>query len=240
VASFESVGNILVVAMFIVPPAAAYMLTDRLGLMVILSAGLAAASAVLGHVAAIIVPSWFGFGSTATAGMMAVAAGVLFLFAASFGPRHGVLVKFVRRRGLAWGILADDVVALLYRIEERGRVTQPNTDTLRATLLADRFSLRVVLFWLKRRKEIQSRDDGYELTNRGQIRAEDLVRAHRLWEQYLVSNAGVDTDRIHGIAERMEHFTDPRLRERLNAETDGAQIDPHGSPIPAERADDED
>jgi manganese/zinc/iron transport system permease protein len=239
VACFETVGNILVVAMFVVPPAAAFMLTDRLRSMVILSVCLAIASAVSGHVGAIVVPKWFGYGSSSTAGMMTVAAGLLFLLAASFGPRHGVLVKFVRRRTLAWGILADDVVALLYRIDERGGVTQANANALRGILLADRFSLRVVLFWLRKRKEVKSRGGAYELSDRGRVRAQDLVRSHRLWEQYLVTNVGVDTDRIHNIAERMEHFTDPRLRERLGLETDGAEIDPHGRPIPAERADEE-
>ena len=61
VAAFESVGNILVVAMFIVPPAAAYMLTDRLAQMIWLSLVIATLSAVLGHVAAVEVPSCLRF-----------------------------------------------------------------------------------------------------------------------------------------------------------------------------------
>ncbi len=77
VASFETVGNILVVAMFIVPPAAAYMLTDRLTTMLALSVVLAALAAILGHLGALVVPAWFGYHSTTTAGMMAVAAGVI-------------------------------------------------------------------------------------------------------------------------------------------------------------------
>ncbi len=56
VASFESVGNILVVAMFIVPPATAYLLTDRLGLMIGLSTGIAAIGAITGHIAAVEMP----------------------------------------------------------------------------------------------------------------------------------------------------------------------------------------
>lgn len=79
VASFESVGNILVVAMFVVPPASAFLLTDRLGLMIVISTVLAALSAVLGHVAAITVPVPFGYSSTTTAGMMSVVAGLFFL-----------------------------------------------------------------------------------------------------------------------------------------------------------------
>lgn len=81
VAAFESVGNILVVAMFIVPPATARLLTKSLRDMVIVSVLLAAASAVMGHWAAITIPAWFGYSSTTTAGMIAVVSGLGFLIA---------------------------------------------------------------------------------------------------------------------------------------------------------------
>ncbi|HEX5103373.1 MAG TPA: metal ABC transporter permease, partial [Pirellulaceae bacterium] len=184
VASFESVGNILVVAMFIVPPAAAYMLTDRLPRMIVLSVILAVSSAVLGHLGAITVPMWFGYRSTTTAGMMAVAAGLLFAAAVVFGPKHGILVKLIRRRMLAASILVEDIIALLYRIEERGGQTRASPQSLREMLLADRLSLRIALTWLRLRREIAVADDAYRLTPSGRDRARGLVRSHRLWEQY--------------------------------------------------------
>ena len=101
VASVEAVGNILVVAMLIVPAAAAYMLTDRLSVMIFLSVIIGIASAALGHLSAIMVPAIFGFGSTITAGMMALSAGVLFVVAALCGPRHGIIIKLIQRRRFA-------------------------------------------------------------------------------------------------------------------------------------------
>jgi manganese/zinc/iron transport system permease protein len=97
VASFEAVGNILVVALMIAPPAAAYLLTDRLSVMIGLSLVIGAAAAVLGHAGALAVPATFGYGSTSTAGMIAVATGVLLALAALFGPRRGVISSFVHR-----------------------------------------------------------------------------------------------------------------------------------------------
>lgn len=235
VASFETVGSILVVAMFVVPPAAAYMLTDRLSHMIWLSVLLAALSAVMGHVGALVVPAWFGFQSTTTAGMMAVAAGLLLFLAAAFGPRHGVIVRAVRRRLLSASILADDVVALLYRINERGLETPATRQCLQDVLLADRTSLQLVLFWLTRRKQIERAGDLYQLTQPGQEHAQGLVRSHRLWEQYLTSYAGIEPDRLHDKAERFEHFTDRKLRDELSTATDAPSRDPHGTPIPAER-----
>lgn len=86
VLAFESVGSILVIAMLVVPPAAASLLTHRLSRLLALALVLGAASAVLGHIAAIVLPGLIGravgypeIGATSSAAMMAVAAGVLFL-----------------------------------------------------------------------------------------------------------------------------------------------------------------
>ena len=46
VAAFETVGSILVVAMFVVPPATAYLLTDRYGVLILLSLLIAVLSAL--------------------------------------------------------------------------------------------------------------------------------------------------------------------------------------------------
>jgi manganese/zinc/iron transport system permease protein len=170
--------------------------------------------------------------------MMAVAAGGILLLAAAFSPRHGICVKFVRRHLLAWQILADDVVSLLYRIQERDHATSGDVASLRSILFTDAVSLNLILRWLRWRGQIVSIGNEYRLTDRGEEAAEQLVRSHRLWEQYLADHASVDADRLHDQAERFEHFTDRSLREQLSSATDQPSIDPHGTPIPAERSDD--
>lgn len=96
VASFEAVGSIIVIAMLVVPAVSAYLLTHRLWLMLVLSAVIAALSAILGHLGALVVPGWFGFSGTSTSGMMAVAAGLLFLLSWFFGP-SGLLLPLRKR-----------------------------------------------------------------------------------------------------------------------------------------------
>jgi manganese/zinc/iron transport system permease protein len=88
VLAFESVGSILVIAMLVVPAAAASLLTRRLHVMLGIALLFAALSAVLGHIGAITLPRAIGgmlgqpdLGATSSAAMMAVAAGVLFLLA---------------------------------------------------------------------------------------------------------------------------------------------------------------
>nr|WP_315853912.1 metal ABC transporter permease [Crateriforma spongiae] len=240
VASFESVGNILVVAMFVVPPAAAFLLTDRLGRMIAISTVLAIISAVSGHIGAIAVPAGFGYRSTSTAGMMAVSAGVLLAAAALFGPRHGILVRLVRRRLLALRILCDDVCAYLFRLGERQTVDAAGAGELAANLLTGKLPLHLATTILRINGQVSRDGDSFRLTDSGRSRAQQLVRSHRLWEQYLVERAGLDQERIHDKAERLEHFTDLELRSRLDDETDRPTLDPHGAEIPDERVEAED
>jgi len=94
VASFESVGAILVVAMMIVPPNTAYLLTDRLSTMIALSVCAGVLSAVGGYGLAY----WL---EGSVAGAMAVVSGALFILAAVFSPRHGVLMKSLAQRKIA-------------------------------------------------------------------------------------------------------------------------------------------
>jgi manganese/zinc/iron transport system permease protein len=99
VAAFESVGSIIVIAMLIVPPAAALLLTRRLLPMLIISAALAAVSAWLGHFFAMSLPRLIGFEDTTTSGMIAFAAGLLFLLAWLFAPHEGLISRRCKREG---------------------------------------------------------------------------------------------------------------------------------------------
>lgn len=86
VASFESVGAILVVGMLIVPAATAYLLTESLGRMITVSVFVGIASAVLGYYAAYLFDA-------SISGCMISTAGLLFLAALLFSPSHGVLLR---------------------------------------------------------------------------------------------------------------------------------------------------
>ncbi|MEO0529526.1 MAG: metal ABC transporter permease [Planctomycetota bacterium] len=235
VASFEAVGNILVVAMLVAPAAAARLLTNRLGVMVLFSTVIAATSAVLGHVSAIAVPAWFGFRSTTTAGMMAVAVGCLFTAALVFAPRQGIVAKAWTRTRLALRTLGEDVLGALYRVDERGERRAPVVRSqLRERLHCGKLSLRVVLSGLQRRGLVDSGVEGFYLTDKGEVAARELIRSHRLWESYLVERAGLTADRIHLQAERFEHVTDRAMRDQLDRETSTGTTDPHGQTIPDE------
>jgi Fe2+ transport system protein FeoA/Mn-dependent DtxR family transcriptional regulator len=71
------------------------------------------------------------------------------------------------------------------------------------------------------------------LTETGEARARELIRAHRLWERYLVDREGMPLDAVHAEAHRREHDTAPEELERLDAELGHPAWDPHGHAIPA-------
>ena len=89
VAAFDAVGSIIVIAMFICPPATARLLTDSLPRQVWLSALFATLSAVMGYVLAGYGPLWLGYSdAVSAAGMIATLSGVFLGLAALMGPRR--------------------------------------------------------------------------------------------------------------------------------------------------------
>ncbi len=90
VAAFDAVGSIIVIAMFICPPAAARLMTNRLERQVAWSVVFATASACLGYILAGYGPLWLGgTDAVSAAGMIATVSGVILALAAVFGPcRH--------------------------------------------------------------------------------------------------------------------------------------------------------
>ncbi|GIO10518.1 manganese transport system membrane protein MntD [Cohnella xylanilytica] len=94
VASFESVGAILVVGMLVVPPATAYLLTDSLTRMIGYSVLVGCGSSVAGYYVARILDA-------SISGSMVCVAGAMFLLALLLSPKHGVLVRQWKQRRFA-------------------------------------------------------------------------------------------------------------------------------------------
>lgn len=91
VSAFEAVGSVLVVALMIGPPATAYLLTDRLPVMMSLSVGIGAAASLAGY--------WLAHALDASiAGAMAAMTGAAFLLALFFAPGRGLAAVAGRRR----------------------------------------------------------------------------------------------------------------------------------------------
>ncbi|MCG8404904.1 MAG: metal ABC transporter permease [Phycisphaerales bacterium] len=243
VASFEAVGSILVIAMLIVPPVTAHLLTDRLWVMIPLSLLIAAATAVLGRVLVVFGPVWAGVEVSAnTAALMAVLAGLFLFVALFFAPEHGLISRSYHRLALSLQIIREDILGLLYRWQELDvRRTRPahRDDVLTAVgnTLISRWALRSLL----RRRQVQIEpptkpgdEPQFRLSEKGLSAASRLVRAHRLWEAYLEKHFNLPLDHLHMPAERVEHYITPQMRDDLEADLVEPSRDPHGREIPEE------
>jgi manganese/zinc/iron transport system permease protein len=90
VAAFDAVGPVLVVGFFVVPAAAAYLLTDRLGIMLVLAGAFGVVAAFTGTFAA-------SAANTTTAGAVAAALGLLFAVVFLVAPGRGLIAQALQQ-----------------------------------------------------------------------------------------------------------------------------------------------
>ncbi|MEM7031568.1 MAG: metal ABC transporter permease [Chloroflexota bacterium] len=95
VGAFDAVGSILVIALMVVPPVTAYLLTDRLPVMLALSVFFGVAGAISGY--------WLARSlDTNIAAAMVTTTGILFGLAFMFSPQRGLIAIAQRRIQQKW------------------------------------------------------------------------------------------------------------------------------------------
>jgi len=73
---------------------------------------------------------------------------------------------------------------------------------------------------------------GIELSTAGTKIALEVIRHHRLLEQYLAETLGLGIDAVHAEADRLEHVLSEELEARIDEQLGFPTHDPHGDPIP--------
>ena len=73
---------------------------------------------------------------------------------------------------------------------------------------------------------------GVSLTSEGKKMAVKTIRSHRLWEFFLVNKLDYSWDKVHELAEQLEHIKSDSLVNKLDAFLNFPTHDPHGDPIP--------
>ena len=222
VASFESVGAILVVAMLIVPGATAYLWSDRLIAVLGLAVLFGMASAVAGYFLA-------SFWNSSIAGAMVVVIGGIFLFSLLFSPNQGVLARVYQRARLSLQVAQDHMMLALVRREEAGRTGLRPAELVAAAAVWGVLA-RLAFGNLWRRQLLVQANGLVELSAKGQQAALRLLRNHRLWETYM-SHLGLPKDHVHDPADAIEHFIGGELATELGAQISDEQ-DPQGKQIP--------
>jgi len=73
---------------------------------------------------------------------------------------------------------------------------------------------------------------GARLTDAGEKVALEVIRRHRLLEQYLAESLGLGIDAVHAEADRLEHALSEKLEALIDESLGYPTHDPHGDPIP--------
>ena len=240
VAAFEVVGSILVIAMLIVPGATAWLLTQRLLPFLAVSVCVSILAAVLGHIAAISIPPLFGYVDTSTSGSMATILGVLFFTAMLFAPEQGIVARVFDALRLRLSIASQDALGLLARAAENseshtgGLSLAEFRDMHRSPFAEHSVKLAAILAFLRMRGLVVFRAGRYYTTRRGSEKGREILRSHRLWEQFFFEDGNVRMSELHPAADVLEHYTSNDLREDLSDRFAGKRTDPQGRPMPEE------
>lgn len=125
----------------------------------------------------------------------------------------------------------ENYIKSIYHLQQHaGNVT---TNQLSEKLQTKPASVTDMLKKLKTKKLLDYQPYyGVRLTPEGKKLALEVIRRHRLWENFLVNYLHFGWDEVHEIAEQLEHVQSSLLTDRLDAFMDYPRFDPHGDPIP--------
>lgn len=127
--------------------------------------------------------------------------------------------------------IEENYLKNIYKLQTE--TTRVSTNSLAAAIATTAASVTDMLKKLKQKKLLDYKKYyGFKLNITGQKAALKIIRKHRLWEYFLVNKLGMQWEKIHEVAEELEHVSDDELIERLDAYLEYPTLDPHGDPIP--------
>lgn len=232
----QAVGLILMIALLVIPAAAARFWTENMQ-------RLALYSSILGAICCLVGASFSAiFPRLPSGAMIVLTSAMFFMISMILGSRRGVLVRVLRRRQLNRAIDREHLLRGIYELLETQRDPTSTDDfqisVSHSDLLAMRSWSPAQLGWRIRQaereglvQEIGGRD--LRLTPRGYREAARLVHQHRLWEMYLLEYAEIAPSKVDRQADAIEHVLDSDviaeletlLLQRQNVE--GVPVSPH-------------
>ncbi len=220
VIGLQAVGLILVVALLIIPAAAARFWTYNLKHMLWLSGLFGALSGMLGS-------GFSALMANLPAGAVIVlTASAIFIFSMTFGSARGIVKLLTERGRLRRRITRENLLRDLYEWFEcadtrsDGSAASCNLGPQPQDLQRQRAwplrGLQRAIGRLKSANDIViDENQCIAFTDQGRKAANEVVRKHRLWEAYLISHADVATGMVDLSADRIEHVLDEEIIRQL-------------------------
>jgi manganese/zinc/iron transport system permease protein len=215
VAGLPAVGAVLMVALLVIPGVAARFWTDRLSTLLVLAGVIGGLSGFAGTVLSDTLPPPEGTLARGwpTGPMIVLVAAGLFTVSLLAAPRRGLVADLLRRTSLRRRIALHHLLRDVYEVLER---TEGLDATWRPETLG-RDSTGRTLGRATRAGLIARAAGGYVLTLEGRREAARLVRAHRLWELFLIEQADIAADHVDRDADEIEHVLPASVIAQLEA-----------------------
>lgn len=173
VAAFDAVGAVLFIAFAIVPPAAAYLLTDRLWRMILYGSAIALAASLGGYALAV---AW----NVSIGGMMALLTGVALLLALLLGPRYGLIAGAVRAVRQGQALDRQALVVHLFRHEgTASEAEESRPETLREHLSWSPERARKAIGAARENGLLEVDDQRLRLTDKGRALGRQIIEPWR-------------------------------------------------------------
>jgi manganese/zinc/iron transport system permease protein len=234
VIGLQAVGLVLIVAMLIIPAAAARFWTERFGRVFVLSGVIGGVSGYLGSTASALLPR------LPAGAVIVLTAGALFLVCMTLAPSRGVAAGTLRHLKLRLRIATDHYLRAMYEAAELGGAVRREVPI--AAMAEDRgwpeWAARGLTWWLTRRGLIVASAGNAAFTERGLSEGRRITRNHRLWEEFLVTHAHLAASHVDRSADLVEHSLsqdvvaelEATLRERGTLPAVPPSVHPIGGP----------
>lgn len=227
VVGIQAVGVVLMAAMLITPAAAARFWTDKLSLMLVLSAIFGVVSGFAGTWISLLAPAM------PTGPWVVVVLSTIALFSFFLAPRKGILQRLYHQRQYQQKINDENLLKSIYMLKEED---PHHEEAFQPQQLAQRNYGQKELYQrlkrLRRQGYLDKKSHDYRITPAGLRRGQRVVKLHRLWEVYLTQYMHLPSDHVHDDAEGIEHILTPELEKLLEEKLNYPQFDPHQSKIP--------
>lgn len=167
--------------------------------------------------------------------LLGSAVGVLMVVILLFWPGWGLLPRWWQLRRVSARVLQEDAIKHIQKMVLGGRTA--TLQSMAGSLEVDRDRAYEVLEELERSGLVTRKGEILTLTPDGSRMALNIIRAHRIWEQYLAERTGYHEAEWHAQADHYEHTLTPSEVDELAGKLGHPPLDPHGDPIPTREGD---
>ena len=147
-----------------------------------------------------------------------------------FWPNKGLLARINAFRRISGRVLREDALKHIQKLEFSGQY--PTIRSLAGALGVDIEQAAKVIADLEKRQMVCVKEGEWHLTQEGREVALQVIRAHRLWERFLLEETGYGEEEWHHQAEEHEHKLTAEEIDALAHSLGHPSHDPHGDPIP--------